>query len=119
MTAASLYRHVRNKDELLVLLADEISGQVPMIAEGATWEQALTTMALGVRRVLLAHHDAARLLASTRPTGPPAAAATSRPIFIGTSMSAVPWKMSVGQRMLPILPTLSSPSRTKKRGKIP
>lgn len=70
VTAASLYRHVRNKDELLVLLADEISGQVPMIAEGATWEQALTTMALGVRRVLLAHHDAARLLASTRPTGP-------------------------------------------------
>jgi AcrR family transcriptional regulator len=70
VTAGSLYRHVRDKDELLVLLADEIAGQVPMIADHARWDEALTSMAFGVRRVLLAHHDAARLLASTRPAGP-------------------------------------------------
>src|SRR5437764_10081553 len=35
--AASLYRHVRDKDELLVLLADEISGEIP-VAEIPTVE---------------------------------------------------------------------------------
>jgi len=70
VTAASLYRHVRDKNELLVLLADEISGQVPMVAEGVPWQQALTDMAFSYRRVLLARRDAARLLASTPPAGP-------------------------------------------------
>jgi AcrR family transcriptional regulator len=69
VTAASLYRHVRDKDELLVLLADEISGQVPMLAAGVPWRQALTDMAFAVRRMLLGHRDAARLLASTPPAG--------------------------------------------------
>jgi len=70
VTAASLYRHVRDKDELLVLLADEVAGQVPMVADGVPWQRALSDMAFGYRRVLLAHRDAARLLASTPPAGP-------------------------------------------------
>lgn len=70
VTAASLYRHVRHKDELLVLLADEISGEVPLIATDKPWQEALLEGARGVRRVLLAHRDAARLLASTPPAGP-------------------------------------------------
>jgi TetR/AcrR family transcriptional regulator, tetracycline repressor protein len=70
VTAGSLYRHVRNKDELLVLLADEISGQVPRLAGDVAWQQALIEHAFGYRRVLLAHRDAARLLASTPPAGP-------------------------------------------------
>jgi AcrR family transcriptional regulator len=70
VTVASLYRHVRDKDELLVLLADEISGRVPLVAAGVPWQQALRGMAFGYRRVLLAHRDAARLLASTPPAGP-------------------------------------------------
>jgi AcrR family transcriptional regulator len=70
VTAASLYRHVRDKDELLVLLADEISGQVPLVDESLPWHQMLTQAAHGYRRVLLAHRDAARLLASTPPAGP-------------------------------------------------
>jgi AcrR family transcriptional regulator len=70
VTAASLYRHVRAKDELLVLLADAISGQVPLATEGVPWQQALRDLAFNHRRVLLAHRDAARLLASTPPAGP-------------------------------------------------
>ena len=70
VTPGSLYRHVRDKDELLVLLADEISGQVPLVAEGMAWQAVLTETARSVRRVLLAHRDAARLLASLLPGGP-------------------------------------------------
>ncbi|HEY7289476.1 MAG TPA: TetR/AcrR family transcriptional regulator C-terminal domain-containing protein [Vicinamibacterales bacterium] len=68
--AASLYRHVRNKDELLVLLADEISGEIPLAPTSGTWQEQLTTVAHNVRRGLLAHRDAARVLASTAPFGP-------------------------------------------------
>ena len=70
VTAASLYRHVRDKDELLVLLADEISAEIPLIATDRPWKEALAYAAHAVRRVLSAHRDAARLLAATPPAGP-------------------------------------------------
>src|SRR5215471_3958878 len=68
--AASLYRHVRNKDELLVLLADEIAGETPLAGSTGSWRDQLTEIAWNVRRGLLAHRDAARLLAVTPPFGP-------------------------------------------------
>jgi TetR/AcrR family tetracycline transcriptional repressor len=68
--AASLYRHVRDKDELLVLLGDEISGEIPMVRPEGPWQERLREMAWNVRRGLLAHRDAARLLALTPPYGP-------------------------------------------------
>jgi TetR/AcrR family transcriptional regulator, tetracycline repressor protein len=68
--AASLYRHVRNKDELLALLADEISAEIPLIQHSGTWQEQLAGIARNVRRGLLAHRDAARVLASTAPFGP-------------------------------------------------
>lgn len=68
--AASLYRHVRDKDELLVLLADEISGQIPIIEPRGSWKEQAVEMAHNVRRGLRAHRDGARLLASTAPFGP-------------------------------------------------
>lgn len=68
--AASLYRHVRDKGELLALLADEISGEIPDVGARGTWEAQLTRMALNLRKGLLAHRDGARLLASTPPVGP-------------------------------------------------
>ena len=68
--AASLYRHVRDKDELLVLLGDEISGEIPLVRSPGTWRDQLTEIAWNVRRGLLAHRDAARLLAITAPFGP-------------------------------------------------
>jgi TetR/AcrR family tetracycline transcriptional repressor len=68
--AASLYRHVRDKDELLALLGDEISGEIPFARASGTWREQLTEMAWNVRRALLAHRDAARVLANTPPVGP-------------------------------------------------
>ena len=71
--AASLYRHVRDKEELLVLLADEISGELPVVEDilpGQEWQRRLVEMARRYRQVLLSHRDAARLLANTPPAGP-------------------------------------------------
>jgi AcrR family transcriptional regulator len=68
--AASLYRHVRNKDELLVLLGDEISGEIPLPGETGPWQARLNAIAWNVRRGLLAHRDAARVLANSPPVGP-------------------------------------------------
>ena len=68
--AASLYRHVRNKDELLVLLADEICSEIPLVDSAGSWRDQLIRMAANYRRGLLGHRDAARVLASTAPFGP-------------------------------------------------
>ena len=68
--AASLYRHVRNKEELLELLGDQISGEIPLPRSAGSWRDQLSEMAWNVRRGLLAHRDAARVLASTPPAGP-------------------------------------------------
>jgi TetR/AcrR family tetracycline transcriptional repressor len=68
--AASLYRHVRDKEELLALLGDEISGEIPAAKGSGTWQEQLADIAWNVRRGLLAHRDAARVLANTPPVGP-------------------------------------------------
>jgi TetR/AcrR family tetracycline transcriptional repressor len=68
--AASLYRHVRNKDELLQLLADEISGEIPVARAIGPWQAQVRETARRARKGLLAHRDAAQLLASTMPFGP-------------------------------------------------
>ncbi|HLJ50259.1 MAG TPA: TetR/AcrR family transcriptional regulator C-terminal domain-containing protein [Bryobacteraceae bacterium] len=68
--AASLYRHVKDKEELLALLGDEISGEIPLASPSGSWREQLTAMAWNVRRGLLAHRDAARVLAGTPPFGP-------------------------------------------------
>lgn len=68
--AASLYRHVRDKDELLVLLADEISGTIPLANPEGPWKERLAEIGRNFRRGAAAHRDAARLLAGTAPFGP-------------------------------------------------
>jgi len=68
--AASLYRHVRNKEELLQLLGDEISGEIPAAPSTGTWQDQLRTVARNVRKGLLAHRDAAQVLAISAPFGP-------------------------------------------------
>src|SRR5262249_11547992 len=68
--AASLYRHVRDKEELLVFLSDLISGEISLVGSAGTWRGQLTESARDVRRALPAHRDAARLLAITAPFGP-------------------------------------------------
>jgi TetR/AcrR family tetracycline transcriptional repressor len=67
--AASLYRHVRDKQELLVLLADAVTGEIPVVRDGSGWQKQLVDVAWRVRRGMLLHRDGARLLASTAPVG--------------------------------------------------
>jgi len=43
--AASLYRHVRDKDELLVLLADEICAEIPTDIPAGAWQTQLAEIA--------------------------------------------------------------------------
>jgi TetR/AcrR family tetracycline transcriptional repressor len=69
--AASLYWHVRNKQELLSLLADEICAPMREPDRALPWRRQLEELAHEYRRVLLAHRDAARVLArSGGPGGP-------------------------------------------------
>src|SRR5262245_65845908 len=55
--AASLYRHVRDKEELLALLGDEISAEIPLPRATGTWQGQLNEIAWNVRRGLMAHRD--------------------------------------------------------------
>jgi TetR/AcrR family tetracycline transcriptional repressor len=69
--AASLYWHVRGKQELLSLLADEICAPMHEPDSTLPWQDQLEELGYEYRRVLLAHRDAARVLASSGgPSGP-------------------------------------------------
>jgi TetR/AcrR family transcriptional regulator, tetracycline repressor protein len=68
--AASLYNHVRDKHELLTLLADAITGEMTSPDPKKPWRDQLEASAREYRRVLLAHRDAARVLVVTPPVGP-------------------------------------------------
>lgn len=67
--AGSLYWHVRNKEELLDLLADAVCGGIHEPDKTLPWRKRLETLAHEYRRALLAHRDAAQILAGTVPTG--------------------------------------------------
>jgi TetR/AcrR family transcriptional regulator, tetracycline repressor protein len=68
--APSLYWYIRDKGELLGLLAEAISAEFrPPDAELA-WRPRLEAMGREYRRVLLARRDAARVLALSLPSGP-------------------------------------------------
>lgn len=69
--AASLYWHVRNKQDLLSLLAEEICSSMREPDRTLSWQDQLEAMGNEYRRVLLAHRDGARVLASSGgPSGP-------------------------------------------------
>lgn len=68
--AASLYWHIRDKDQLLGLLAEAILAEVPEPAAGLPWRAQLETFATEYRRVLQSHRDAARLVLEAQPTAP-------------------------------------------------
>jgi len=82
--AASLYWHLRDKEQLLDLLSEAILGEVPEPA-GGPWRPALEGFAQGYRRVLLAHRDAARVVAGFQ-SGPAALRRYER--LIATLLSA-------------------------------
>ena len=59
-----------DKRELLALMADAICAAIPDLDHSKPWREQAETMALQVRRVLMAHRDGARVLAATPPVGP-------------------------------------------------
>ncbi len=69
--AASIYWHVRSKQELWSLLADEICAPMREPDRTLPWREQLEALGQEYRRVLLAHRDAARVLSSSAgPSGP-------------------------------------------------
>jgi AcrR family transcriptional regulator len=58
--AASLYGYVSSKGQLLELVFDELVGQVPLTEpDPARWREQVVEMMSDLRRVLVAHRDAA------------------------------------------------------------
>jgi TetR/AcrR family tetracycline transcriptional repressor len=72
VTAASLYWYVRDKSELLDLLADAMSAELPLDRDvsGLSWRAQLEAAGRALRQLARAHRDAARILAGTTPSGP-------------------------------------------------
>ena len=60
--AMALYRHVRNKDDLLDGLVDVIVGQIERVEPDGNWKAALRAQALAARGVMLRHPWARRVL---------------------------------------------------------
>jgi AcrR family transcriptional regulator len=68
--SASLYNHMRDKHELLTLLANAICQEVSPPPANTPWRAQLESIGRDYRRVLLRHRDAARVLLATLPLGP-------------------------------------------------
>ena len=68
--AGTLYWYIRDKHELLGLLAEAICTEVRPPDPNASWRARLEALMGEYRRVLLAHRDAAHVLAATLPAGP-------------------------------------------------
>ena len=77
--AATVYWHVRSKDELLDLVADRVIGEVfAAIGEAGDWRAWMAGFARSMRRVLLAHRGVAGVVGSRVTAGPNATAALDR-----------------------------------------
>jgi len=73
---ASLYVYVRNRDELVALLIDRISGAIPLPigGSGADWREQLTDLMLAAIKELGRHPGIAEELFARVPNGPNALA---------------------------------------------
>lgn len=63
----SLYNHVRNKDDLLEAMLDEVYGTIAPPAADDDWKPALRSLAVRTHDALLAHRWAAPLIPTTFP----------------------------------------------------
>ena len=68
--AMSLYRHVRDKDDLLDGMVETIVARFPVIDETLDWRESLSDLVRGAHRVLLAHPWVAALATSRPAVGP-------------------------------------------------
>lgn len=67
---ASIYWHIKNKDELLELLAEEICKEICLPDEGMAIEEQILKISHEFRKVLLKYQDSAYVLVETAPTTP-------------------------------------------------
>jgi len=68
--AMALYRHVRDKNDLLDGLIDALVGQIQTISPDRAWKAALRAQAMTARRTLISHPWARRLLEERGTAGP-------------------------------------------------
>jgi len=69
--AASIYWHVRNKDELLQLVFERVISEIELpVPDPSRWQEQLSKLAVQIRAVLNRHRDVARLTLGRVPTGP-------------------------------------------------
>jgi AcrR family transcriptional regulator len=69
--AASLYWHVRNKEELLQLLFERVTGDIELPdPDPARWQEQLRELARVMRRGMTRHRDIARISLGRIPSGP-------------------------------------------------
>jgi len=68
--AMSLYRHVRNKTEILDGLVDLVFGEIELPPSGTDWRAAMRQRAVSARQVLSRHPWAIGLLESASRPGP-------------------------------------------------
>jgi AcrR family transcriptional regulator len=69
--AASIYWHVRNKDELLQLVFERVTQEAELPEpDPSRWQEQLRAFAVRMREVLNSHRDVARLSIGRIPSGP-------------------------------------------------
>jgi len=68
--SASLYWHIRDREQLLDLLSDRIVADARWPRASAGWREKIERLMKEYLRCLLAHRDAARVAAGRPPTGP-------------------------------------------------
>jgi AcrR family transcriptional regulator len=68
--AMSLYRHVRNKGEIIDGMIDLVFGEIGLPPRGADWKSAMRQRAISAREVLARHRWAIGLMESRSTPGP-------------------------------------------------
>ncbi|PWU00987.1 MAG: hypothetical protein C5B52_07990 [Bacteroidetes bacterium] len=68
--AASLYWHIKDKQDLYDLIAEHINQEITLPKTSDDAKETLTTFALDIRRVLLKTRDAVEIMASSFPSTP-------------------------------------------------
>jgi TetR/AcrR family transcriptional regulator, tetracycline repressor protein len=69
--AASIYWHVRNKDELIQLVFERVIMEIELpVPDPSRWQEQLAMLAVQTRAILNKHRDVARISLGRVPTGP-------------------------------------------------
>ena len=69
--AASIYWHVRNKDELLQLVFERVVGEAELPPpDPSRWQEQLAMLAVQMRAIMKRHRDVARISLGRVPSGP-------------------------------------------------